>query len=159
MRSVEARAFQSGTLRARRLAELQEMGMFWKKVDGKPQGRIDSLIGAGTRVEGNLCFSGGLRIDGEVHGDIEGAEGASSSTLVLSEQARIEGAVRVAHLVTNGTIVGMVTVVESIEMQPRARIIGDVEYALIEMHQGAVIDGKLIHRDGRSVELKLAASN
>ncbi len=159
MWSVEARVFQSGTLRARRLAELQERACSGKKFDGKPQGRIDSLIGAGTRVEGNLCFSGGLRIDGEVHGDIEGAEGASSSTLVLSEQARIEGAVRVAHLVTNGTIVGMVTVVESIEMQPRARIIGDVEYALIEMHQGAVIDGKLIHRDGRSVELKLAASN
>ena len=52
--------------------------MFGKKADGKPQGRIDSLIGAGTRVDGNLRFSGGLRIDGEVHGDIEAAEGASS---------------------------------------------------------------------------------
>jgi cytoskeletal protein CcmA (bactofilin family) len=159
MWSVEPRVFRSDTLRAMGMAELRDRGMFGKKIDGKPQGRIDSLIGAGTRVEGNLCFSGGLRIDGEVHGNIEAAEGASSSTLVLSEQARIEGAVKVAHLVTNGTIVGMVTVVESIEMQPRARIIGDVEYALIEMHQGAVIDGKLVHRDSRSVELKLAASN
>lgn len=133
--------------------------MFGKKAEGAPQGRIDSLIGAGTRIEGNLRFSGGLRIDGEVHGDIEAAEGASSSTLVLSEQARIEGAVRVANLVTNGTIVGRVTVAESIEMQPRARIVGDVEYALIEMHQGAVIDGKLVHRDGGSAELKLSDSN
>jgi hypothetical protein len=65
--------------------------MFGKKSDSKPQGRIDSLIGAGTRVEGSLYFTGGLRIDGEVKGSVQAAEGASSSTLVLSEQARIEG--------------------------------------------------------------------
>ncbi|MCB4360732.1 bactofilin family protein [Quatrionicoccus australiensis] len=133
--------------------------MFGKKTDSKPQGRIDSLIGAGTVVEGNIRFSGGLRIDGEVKGSVEAAEGATSSTLVLSEQARVEGSVTVAHLVSNGTVVGPVTVSESLEMQSRARIVGDVDYALIEMHQGAVIEGRLVHRGAKSVELKLAASN
>ncbi|MBL8448421.1 MAG: polymer-forming cytoskeletal protein [Dechloromonas sp.] len=133
--------------------------MFGKRPDAKPQNRIDSLIGAGTRVEGDIKFSGGLRIDGEVKGSVVAGEGASASTLVLSEQARIEGAVDVAHLVINGTVVGPVTVTESLEMQPRARIVGDVEYSLIEMHQGAIIEGKLVHRPGKSVELKLAASN
>ncbi len=133
--------------------------MFGKKSDNKPQGRIDSLIGAGTRIEGSIYFTGGLRIDGEVVGSVEAVEGASASTLVLSEHARVEGAVRVAHLVTNGTVVGPASVSESLEMQSRARIVGDVDYALIEMHQGAVIEGRLVHRDGKSVELKLAASN
>lgn len=133
--------------------------MFGKKTDNKPQGRIDSLIGAGTVVEGNIRFSGGLRIDGEVKGSVEAAEGATSSTLVLSEQARVEGSVTVAHLVSNGTVVGPVTVSESLEMQSCARIVGDVDYALIEMHQGAVIEGRLVHRGAKSVELKLAASN
>lgn len=132
--------------------------MFGKSKESKPQNRIDSLIGAGTRVEGNIRFTGGLRIDGEVKGNIEAAESASSSTLVLSEQARIEGLVKVAHFVVNGTVVGPVTVSESLEMQSKARIIGDVEYTLIEMHQGAVIEGRLVHL-GKSVELKLAASN
>lgn len=132
--------------------------MFGKGKESKPQNRIDSLIGAGTRVEGNIRFTGGLRIDGEVRGNIEAAEAASSSTLVLSEQARIEGSVNVAHFVVNGTVIGPVTVSESLEMQPKARIIGDVEYILIEMHQGAVIEGRLVHL-GKSVELKLAASN
>lgn len=132
--------------------------MFGKTKENKPQNRIDSLIGAGTRVEGNIRFTGGLRIDGEVRGNIEAAESASSSTLVLSEQARIEGMVNVAHFVVNGTVVGPVTVSESLEMQPKARIVGDVEYTLIEMHQGAVIEGRLVHL-GKSVELKLAASN
>lgn len=133
--------------------------MFGKKADNKPQGQIDSLIGVGTQVEGNIRFTGGLRIDGEVKGSVVAAEGASSSTLVLSEQARIEGSVTVAHLVSNGTVVGPVTVSESLELQPRARIVGDVDYTIIEMHQGAVIEGRLVHRGSKSVELKLAASN
>ena len=133
--------------------------MFGKKSENRPQGRIDSLIGAGTRVEGNLVFSGGLRIDGEVRGSVEAVEAGGASTLVLSERARIEGNVNVAHLVSNGTIVGSVTVSESLEMQPRAKISGDVDYALIEMHQGAVIEGRLVHRGSKSIELKLAASN
>ena len=133
--------------------------MFGKNSENKPRGRIDSLIGAGTRVEGSIRFTGGLRIDGEVVGSVEATEGASTSTLVLSEHARVEGAVCVAHLVTNGTVVGPVTVSESLEMQSKARIVGDVDYAMIEMHQGAVIEGHLVHRAGKSVELQLAASN
>lgn len=128
--------------------------MFGKKDDNKPHGRIDSLIGAGTRVEGCIRFAGGLRVDGEVVGGIEAAEGASASTLVLSEHARVEGPVRVAHLVSNGTVVGAVTVSESLEMQSKARIVGDVEYAIVEMHQGAVIEGRLLHRNSKTVELK-----
>ena len=133
--------------------------MFGKNDDSKPKARIDSLIGAGTLIEGNIRFAGGLRIDGEVKGNVEAAEGASSSMLVLSEQARIEGSVSVAHVITNGTVVGPVTVTEFLEMQSRAKVVGDVDYALIEMHQGAVIEGRLVHRGNKSVELKLAASN
>lgn len=133
--------------------------MFGNKGDSKPQGRIDSLIGVGTRVEGKIRFSGGLRIDGEVVGTVEAVDGASSATLVLSEHARIEGGVNVAHFVINGTVIGPVTVSESLEMQPKARIAGDVEYTMIEMHQGAVVEGRLVHLDEKSVELKLAASN
>ncbi len=124
----------------------------------KPQGRIDSLIGAGTSIEGGVRFSGGLRIDGEVKGSVEAVDGADT-VLVLSEHARVEGAVRVRHLVMNGTVVGPVCVLDSLEMQPKARIVGDVEYSVIEMHQGAVIEGRLVHQPEKAVELKLAASN
>lgn len=134
--------------------------MFGKKPESTPVlSKIDSLIGAGTRIEGNVRFTGGLRIDGEVIGNIEGVEGSSGATLVISEQGRIEGAISVAHLVTNGQVVGNVTVRDSLEMQSKARIVGDVDYSLIEMHQGAVIEGRLIHQSSKSVELKLAASN
>lgn len=127
-------------------------------LEKKPQGRIDSLIGAGTLVEGGVRFSGGLRIDGEVKGSVESVEGADT-VLVLSEHARIEGAVRVRHLIMNGTVIGPVIAAGSLEMQSKARIVGDVEYSIIEIHQGAVIEGRLVHRPENAVELKLSASN
>lgn len=135
--------------------------MFKKKGEGKPQSRIESLIGIGTRIEGNIRFSGGLRIDGEVKGNVE-AVSDSSSILVLSEKASIEGEVAVAHFVADGTVVGHVRVTDTLELQAGARIHGDVEYSVIEMHQGAVIEGRLVHKaksGEKAAELKLAATN
>lgn len=117
--------------------------MFGKKSTGSAQSRIDSLIGAGTAIEGRIRFSGGLRIDGEVRGSVEAV--SAGCTLVVSDQARIEGDVSVTHLVLNGVIVGPVLATESLEMQSKAKIVGDVTYASIEMHQGAVIEGRLVH--------------
>ena len=131
---------------------------FNKSQNSKPQNKIDSLIGAGTRIEGNVVFSGGLRVDGEIRGNVS-AEKGGASTLVISEQARIEGQIDVAHVVINGTVVGPVSATDSLELQPNARVTGDVEYHQLEMQQGAVVQGRLIHQTGtRAVELKLASS-
>lgn len=134
--------------------------MFGQRKAAKPQSRIDSLIGAGTKIEGDIHFSGGLRIDGEVRGSVVAVPG-QQATLVISEQARVEGEVRVTHLVVNGTIAGPVHSAEFLELQPKSRISGDVHYTKLEMHLGAVVDGRLVHTaaaDLKTVELKLAAS-
>lgn len=133
--------------------------MFGK--NSKPHNRIDSLIGSGTTIEGDVRFSGGLRIDGEVRGNVHAVEG-QPSTLVVSEHARIDGEVSVSHLVVNGTINGPVRSSEFLELQSRARVTGDVEYNAIEMHLGAIVEGRLVHRSGevaKTVELKLAATH
>jgi cytoskeletal protein CcmA (bactofilin family) len=133
--------------------------MFSRK-PAKPQNRIDSLIGAGTRIEGNVIFTGGLRIDGEVKGNVRAQDG-QAGTLVVSEQARIEGEIDVSHLVVNGTVVGPVHATEFLELQPRSRVTGDVFYTSLEMHLGAVVEGRLVHKSGeqvKPVELKLAKS-
>src|SRR6266700_2958949 len=92
----------------------------FRKQPSKPQNRIDSLIGAGTKIEGNINFAGGLRVDGEVIGNVT-AVSDEPSTLVLSEQARIEGEIKVSHLVVNGEITGPVYVAEFVEIQSRSR--------------------------------------
>jgi len=133
--------------------------MFGSKKNSKPQNRIDSLIGVGTRIEGNVTFSGGLRVDGEIRGNISSDKG-QSGTLVISEQASVEGEISVGHVVINGTVIGPVFAGESLELLPNARVTGDVEYHQLEMQQGAVVQGRLVHQtSGKTVELKLASSN
>ncbi|MFT3847680.1 MAG: polymer-forming cytoskeletal protein [Propionivibrio sp.] len=134
--------------------------MFGSKKKSLPQNSIDSLIGVGTRVEGNVVFKGGLRVDGEVRGNIS-SESGRDGTLVVSEKASVEGAISVGHVVINGVVIGPIVAAESLELLPSARVTGDVEYHQIEMQQGAVIQGRLVHQasSGAGVELKLAASN
>lgn len=113
----------------------------------KPQNRIDSLVGAGTMVEGNIAFSGGLRVDGRVRGDVSTSDD-EPSTLVLSEKAQIEGEIRVSHAVINGTVVGPVHGSEYVELQPKSNVTGDVYYKTLEIQLGAVVQGRLVHQDG-----------
>jgi cytoskeletal protein CcmA (bactofilin family) len=124
----------------------------------KTKSTIDSLIGVSTRIEGNVHFKGGLRIDGNVKGNVV-ADPSESSMLVISEHAKVEGEVRVAHLVVNGEILGPVFSSELLELQPRARITGDVYYKALEMHGGALVSGKLTHDQVGEPVLKLALSN
>ncbi|MEO8136875.1 MAG: polymer-forming cytoskeletal protein [Betaproteobacteria bacterium] len=117
--------------------------MFGKNKDHTPMKRIDSLIGAGTTLTGNIVFTGGLRIDGNVIGSVH-ASNTEASTLVISEQARVEGEIRVSHLVINGEVDGPVHATDYLELQPKARVKGDIHYLRLEMHVGANVDGRLV---------------
>ncbi|MBA2658986.1 MAG: polymer-forming cytoskeletal protein [Nitrosospira sp.] len=127
--------------------------MFGKKI-GKPQNQIDSLIGAGTRIDGNISFSGGLRVDGHVRGNII-ATGDKPSTLVLSDQATIEGTISVSHAVINGTVIGAIRANEYVELQAKAKVSGDVHYGTMEIQLGASIDGMLLHQDNAQSDNKV----
>ena len=125
----------------------------------KKQPPIRTLIGEGTVIQGELRFVEGLRIDGEVHGDVI-AVGEAHSILVISEKARVLGKVKAAHVIINGHIQGPVHSDALLELQPKASIIGDVRYEVLEMHQGATIDGELRPLKAEDKpSLKLAASN
>ena len=133
--------------------------MFGGKGGSKPHNNIECLIGAGTTVEGNIIFAGGLRVDGRVRGDVIAADD-KPGTLVLSEQAQIEGEIRVSHVVINGTVVGPVHAAEYVELQPKANVTGDVHYRTLEIQLGAVVQGRLVYQsEGKSenvVQLKPA---
>jgi cytoskeletal protein CcmA (bactofilin family) len=124
----------------------------------RKQPPIRTLIGEGTVIHGELRFTDGLRIDGEVVGDVV-AEG-EGSILVISEKARVTGKVIAGHVIVNGAVHGPIQSNGLLELQPKAQITGDVRYEILEMHQGATIDGEL--RPLKAEEkpsLKLAAAN
>ena len=115
--------------------------MFGNK-PAKPDGRIDTLIGAGSRVDGNIHFTGGLRIDGVITGNVVAED---AGTVVISEEATVEGEIRVAHAVVNGKVIGPIHGTESVELQAKANVCGDVFYKSLEVHLGAIVQGRLEH--------------
>jgi cytoskeletal protein CcmA (bactofilin family) len=117
--------------------------VFGKSKDHTPMKRIDSLIGTGTTLTGDVLFTGGLRIDGAVIGNVHASSG-EASTLVISEQARVSGEIRVSHLVINGEVEGAVHASDYLELQPKARVKGDIYYLRLEMHVGATVEGRLV---------------
>jgi cytoskeletal protein CcmA (bactofilin family) len=120
--------------------------------DDKKQvkGRIDTLIGRNSRLKGDLSFSGGLHVDGEIHGNVSAEEG-SESVLSLSQNGVIRGEVRVPHIVINGMVEGDVHAEKRLELGPAARVTGDVYYNLVEIAVGAAVNGKLVHKPAAPV--------
>src|SRR5258708_5773053 len=108
--------------------------MFGKSNKPSP---IDSLIGTGTTIVGDIAFTGGLRVDGHVKGNVK-ATASKPGTLVISELAKVEGEIDVAHIVVNGTIAGPIRASEYVELLPKARVTGNVSYKSHESKVGAI---------------------
>lgn len=125
----------------------------------KKQPPIRSLIADGSQIEGNFQFVDGLRVDGAIRGDLRG-QPDQPSLLVISETATVTGQIHADHVIINGTVKGPVYAAILLELQPKARIEGDIHYAALEMHQGAIIAGQLLPREVlEKPALKLAANN
>ena len=119
----------------------------------RSQAPIGTLVGADTRVHGDIEFSGGFHVDGYVKGNVKAASD-ERAVLIISERGCVEGTVFVPHVVLNGTVKGDVRATERVELGPKARVIGNVQYKLIEMSIGAEVNGKLIHESEGSAGAK-----
>jgi len=110
--------------------------------------RVDTLIGKGTTIDGDIRFSGGLHVEGVIKGNL--AADGDDATLILSEHGHIQGEVRVPSMVLNGMIDGDVFASGKVELFEKARICGDVYYNLLEMAVGAEVNGKLVRQKPES---------
>jgi cytoskeletal protein CcmA (bactofilin family) len=117
--------------------------MFKQKQTKKSE--IDTLIGAKTRISGDVEFAGGFHLDGYINGNVK-CEAGGDATLSVSEQGCIEGSVVTANIVLNGIVKGDIEASNRVELGPKARVLGSVHYTTIETAVGAQINGKLIHR-------------
>jgi cytoskeletal protein CcmA (bactofilin family) len=109
------------------------------------QSRTDTLIGPGVRVEGNITFTGVLRTDGEIIGDVS-CDGDTHGTIVVGKLGNVTGAIKAPHIVVGGRVHGPVHSSETIEIHQDACVVGDASYKDIEVHEGGVIDGALTRR-------------
>ncbi|RZA36187.1 MAG: polymer-forming cytoskeletal family protein [Lysobacteraceae bacterium] len=116
---------------------------------------IDTLIGPQVTLHGDLVFSGGLYVEGRIHGKVLAEEG-SHAVLTLAEQGRIEGEVQVPVVILNGELHGDVYASDRVELAAKARVLGNVHYKVVEMRAGATLTGRLIHVDAESAMAPVA---
>jgi cytoskeletal protein CcmA (bactofilin family) len=119
------------------------MRMFKQKQN--KSAKIATLIGAETRINGDVEFAGGLHLDGYINGNVR-SELAAGAFLSVGEQGCIDGSVSASHIILNGIVKGDIEACERVELGPKARVLGNVQYSIIETAVGAQINGKLIHR-------------
>ena len=125
--------------------------MFGKK-KGFSAARIDTLVGQGTEITGDLVFSGGLHVDGTIKGNVS-ADPDTDSALSISDIGSVDGGVTVPYVILNGIVKGDVFASQRVELGATARVIGNVYYNLIQMAEGAEINGKLVHQPEGQVPL------
>jgi cytoskeletal protein CcmA (bactofilin family) len=105
--------------------------------------RVEILIGRSARVHGDVDFAGGLHIDGHVFGGVC-AYGEGESTVSVSENGIVEGGIVATHVVVNGIVRGNVQATGKVALGPNARVVGNVQYGVIETAAGAEITGTLV---------------
>lgn len=139
--------------------------MFGKKKNKSIQiKKLSSLIADNVEVVGDVVFKGGLRVDGRVQGNVIN-RGDERGLLVLSDRGVIEGNVSTFDAVVNGTIIGDLSVGHFVELQPNARVTGNITYNQLQMDCGAAVEGKLVRigeedvMDSKIVDLAGASSS
>ena len=120
--------------------------------------KVETLIGQGTELRGDIVFSGGLHLDGKVVGNVI-AEGQDNCVLIISDRGCIEGEVRVPVVILNGIVIGDVYATERVEFSNKGRVNGNVYYNMLEMAMGAEINGSLVHCESEKKLLEYQQSD
>jgi cytoskeletal protein CcmA (bactofilin family) len=103
-----------------------------------PRDEINAFLGVGTSYEGKLQFQGSVRIDGNFLGQID-----SDGTLVVGQDAKVNGQVSVVSLILSGFIQGDIVAATKVIMHKTARLQGSLRTPCLVMEEGALLDGKL----------------
>ena len=122
---------------------------FFKPRSNRPRieiTKLSSLVAEDVVITGDVCFSGGLRIDGVVKGSViaRSDERQGHALLVLSEKGQVHGSVRCGDAVINGTVVGDIEVEHFLELQSESRVSGTIRYHHLQMDVGAAVRGELL---------------
>jgi cytoskeletal protein CcmA (bactofilin family) len=107
---------------------------------------LETLVGPHAVIRGDISFSGGLYVEGTIHGKVIAEDGAEA-VLTIADKGVIEGEVRAPVVVINGRMTGDVHATDRIELAANARVNGNIHYKVVEMAAGAMVTGRLIHAD------------
>lgn len=111
------------------------------------------LVSEQTLFKGDLIFSGGVQINGEIKGSIRGRPGGPTA-LIIGPTARVTGDILADNVVITGTVEGNVQANNLLKVDANAQLIGKVIYHHIEIISGAVVHGQLLPGAGQVTNIK-----
>src|ERR1700687_2778245 len=114
--------------------------MAWKWGSGNKANRGDEWTGfldEGVSLEGTLQLKGTFRLDGQVKGNI-----ISEQTLILGENAKVEGQIEGNHIVIAGRFDGVIFAKGRVEIQPKGVVTGEIHSPCLVIDPGGIFDGR-----------------
>ncbi|MDG1095209.1 MAG: polymer-forming cytoskeletal protein [Methylophilaceae bacterium] len=103
---------------------------------------ITTLIDKDILISGDTTYTGGIRVDGKINGNLK-VHGEEGSLLIMGHGSKITGDVEVEKAIINGEINGNVKCRDYLELNTNAIVNGSIEYDIIEVHEGSKINGIL----------------
>jgi cytoskeletal protein CcmA (bactofilin family) len=97
---------------------------------------VNTTIGEGTVLKGNVTVEGSIQVDGDFQGTID-----ATDTLVIGENGKVDGDATVANAVIGGRMYGNVFASGKIELQRGSQLLGDIKTRGLVIEDGVVFQG------------------
>jgi len=118
-------------------AEPGRRGMMNRKDESAVSSReLNALLGRGSEFDGKLIFEGTVRIDGKFKGEIH-----SKGRLIVGENGEVIGEIWVDNAIISGKVKGNINAQNRVELQPPARLEGNITASSLVIQEGAIFDG------------------
>jgi cytoskeletal protein CcmA (bactofilin family) len=104
---------------------------------------INAFVGKGVEFKGTISYSGTVRIDGYLDGEIH-----TDGMLLVGEEAIIQAKITAGTIVSKGKITGEVVAKECIKLRSPAVMNGSVKTPVLSMEDGVLFNGALEMANG-----------
>lgn len=102
----------------------------------KFEGKLDTIIGRGTKIEGSIKVEGATRIDGSIKGKLE-----SNDVVTIGPEGIVQAEVKAKSIIVGGKVEGNIEATDKIELQSKAELHGDLISKSLLIEHGAIFHG------------------
>lgn len=106
--------------------------------------KLEAFLGEGSKVVGNLNFTGPVELDGYIEGELN-----SQETLVIGESAVVNAKIRGGEIVVKGTVNGDIVATKRLSLKKPARVVGNITSSTLSIEDGVIFEGSCSMSDSR----------
>ena len=100
-------------------------------------GKLETIIGQGTRINGTVAVEGTIRVDGCLEGDLQ-----TTGDVIVGENGYIKANIQAQNVTVAGTVAGNIEAIESLNLLATGRIQGDICVGSLAICQGGILRGQ-----------------